>query len=69
MKTIQLDSDDIQAIDGEELTRLLRRCYVPRPTPRRKAERDDLFGDMELLHGKLTVLAELHARLLRTPHD
>jgi len=68
-KTIQLNDDDIQALDGDEIKRLLERCYQPRAVPRRKDDRDDMFGDLELLHGRLSALRELHAKVQRTPHD
>lgn len=63
MKTVQLSDNEIRALDGDELMRLLERCYTPKPMPRRKDERDDLFGDMELLHGHLSTLAQLRARM------
>jgi hypothetical protein len=69
MKTIQLNDDDIQALDGDEIERLLERCYKLRAMPRRKDGRDDLFGDLELLHGRLSALRELHGRVRGTPHD
>lgn len=69
MKTVQLSDNELHALDGAELRRLLERCYRPRARPRRKDDADDQFGDMEILHGHLSILEQLAERLLTIPAD